>query len=303
MLLAMSKRKRNVSDGLVEPAHSDPTPWAMPAKLAASVFIVWHLWAVLAEPIRFQTRGPVQPSPAADLLYQPVGPYAEFIYLTHGYAFFAPDPGPNHLIDAKSLSTDGSILAERRYPDRKLDRPRLYYHRHFMISEFYNNLYRPPLPKEVEIEPEVRQAILAERAMYDRVKQSIQTHLATLNNADRVVLTRIEHRMPGLPEFVRERVKLTDKRLYQDLIDDAVLGSPMLPASPFSPRAMPNYTIPGQTSIPLQPPASIPLQPIPATGSSVIESPPVEPVTVEPVTGEPVPLQGDRPESKKGGTP
>jgi hypothetical protein len=78
-------------------------------KAICSVLIIVHLWAVLSRPIEFATQGPFGPSPSASLLRVPVRPYSQFMYLDHGYAFFAPDPGPSHLIEAEITRADGTI--------------------------------------------------------------------------------------------------------------------------------------------------------------------------------------------------
>jgi len=59
------------------------------------------------------------------------------LFLGHGYRFFAPDPGPSHLVEFEITSADGSVVSGR-FPDRDDDAnslPRLQYHRWFMLSE------------------------------------------------------------------------------------------------------------------------------------------------------------------------
>jgi hypothetical protein len=182
-------------------------------KVVLSLFLVWHLWSVLAEPLRFQTRGPTGPSPIAETLYAPVRPYSEFLFLTHGYAFFAPDPGPSHLIDV-TVRRGEEIVSQRRYPDRQLDWPRLYYHRHFMLTEFLHNLARPPLPDQARLTEQERATVAAEERLYLVVRESFRRHLAGGSDAVKVEMERIEHRMPFLDEHFQQQMTLTDSRLY-----------------------------------------------------------------------------------------
>ena len=37
-------------------------------------------------------------------------PYLEAAYLDHGYAFFAPDPGPSHLVRYELEFDDGGVI-------------------------------------------------------------------------------------------------------------------------------------------------------------------------------------------------
>ena len=56
--------------------------------------------------------------------------------MRHGYRFFAPDPGPSHLI-LYEVSLENGETASGRFPDQNVHRPRLLYHRFFMISEHF----------------------------------------------------------------------------------------------------------------------------------------------------------------------
>jgi hypothetical protein len=182
-----------------------------------SLLIVLHLWAVVAEPLRFSSRGPGGSSPALNALYVPLRPYIEFCYLNHGYAFFAPDPGPSHVMQAELVLPEGRRV-ERRYPDLQVHQPRLLYHRYFMLSEFYNNLFRPPmLPPPLRELPErdpLRGQYVAERQMYERVGRSFRRAIIAQSGASEVNLTRLEHRLPGVDEVLYGRVRLDAPALY-----------------------------------------------------------------------------------------
>jgi len=72
--------------------------------------------------------------PAIDWLEEYVfRPYLDLLYLNHGYSFFAPEPGPSYVIEYEVRRKDGSV--ERgRLPDIEKHRPRLMYHRYFMLA-------------------------------------------------------------------------------------------------------------------------------------------------------------------------
>jgi hypothetical protein len=216
-----------------KPATQRSLKRGFPWKWVISGAIFFHLWAVVAEPLRFQTRGPLGPSPATNLAYLPVGFYAEFMYLTHGYAFFAPDPGPSHLFKAKLVRTDGSV-SERLYPNLALDRPRLMYHRHFMLAEFLNNTYRP---EPVTGTPSEKQALARERNLYLQVATAFRTHLAEGGDPANVELLRLEHRLPWIDE-VQAGLKLDDPGLYREL-KELDLKTPLLESPGYFDRAWP----------------------------------------------------------------
>lgn len=92
--------------------------------IAAAVFIVF--------------MGPVTNPIATEELTGPIGrllaPIHQTLYLSHGYRFFAPDPGPSHLLVYRLHYADGR-MKEKRFPDRDSISPRLRYHRWFMLSE------------------------------------------------------------------------------------------------------------------------------------------------------------------------
>lgn len=128
-------------------------------------------------------------------------PYIEPAVLDNGYRFFAPDPGPSHLVRYELELPDGR-QKEGRFPDHDEQWPRLLYHRYFMLSEFLNTaLYNDPDRK-----PDAR----AEAYI-----RSYARHLALHYGARRVTLYLIHHDIPS-PEQVQGGMKLTDPSLYQE---------------------------------------------------------------------------------------
>lgn len=189
-------------------------------RVVASVLIVFHLWAIVGRPIEFATQGPFGTSPSATLFRGPVRAYSQFAYLDHGYAFFAPDPGPSHLIAATVTAPDGPPR-ERMYPDLADQWPRLLYHRHFMLAEFLNNIYHPPGEPPADIADNLlaaRQWRLSRRR-YDAVHDSIIACLQKQYPEATIAIRRLEHRQPGLPEFLNDGIGIDDPRLVTTLVD------------------------------------------------------------------------------------
>ncbi|MFK8113694.1 MAG: hypothetical protein AB8B91_15940 [Rubripirellula sp.] len=184
-------------------------------RVGLSVLIVAHLLAVVLPPLSFQT----QPSPSVSTLLAPVEGYGQFLYVDRGYAFFAPDPGPSHLVQA-AVKDDSGNLVEKMFPDRQQQFPRLLYHRYFMLTEFLEEIYQPPTPPELA-ELDAEEAAIWERARsrYEHVRTSFVEHLKHEHPGKEVAIRRVEHLIPNIVEYQNEPIELTDPRLYQVLFD------------------------------------------------------------------------------------
>ncbi len=102
-----------------------------------------------------------------------VSPVHRALFLGHGYRFFAPNPGPSHLVQYKITRADGTQL-ESVFPDRETIKPRLLYHRWFMLSEtVYSEHAQTPSQREFE------------RLNLSRIQQ-----VKALNKGGRLVLAR-----------------------------------------------------------------------------------------------------------------
>jgi hypothetical protein len=209
----------------------DWKPWA---KALASVAIVVQLLAVLAEPMRFFSYGTTRgSSPAADPVRVALAPYVEFAFLNHGYFFFAPEPGPSHLMQCELRFADGSTR-QVRYPDKSAQRPRLLYHRHFMLSEFLNQLHAPPVDPVLIKDAPVQevQAWTANRTRYEMVRDSMQRHLVERFGASSASIQRLRHILPGSDAVLKDRLPLNDPSLYLVLPD--TIDSPTSVSSEYS---------------------------------------------------------------------
>ena len=97
-----------------------------------NAWLIKHLTAIIAAPA---TVGPS--SQTARNVWEVVGPYLEVFYLNHGFHYFSPQPGSSNLVSWTATLEDGSTKSGR-FPNFDIT-PRLYYHRHFMLSEFQGN--------------------------------------------------------------------------------------------------------------------------------------------------------------------
>lgn len=178
--------------------------------------VIFHLLAVVAEPLFFYSRSDVQAGPEFLALRRGLGPYVDWMYLDHGYFFFAPNPGPSHLVGIR----DQSVV----FPDRKEQWPRLLYHRYFMLSEFYNNSFAPTALDPQDMTDKLFVARWEEdRRFYQTlqrsISKSIQSQMGTRGDdrwGDRIEswpeLVRLERPLPGPLEVLSGAKRLGDSR-------------------------------------------------------------------------------------------
>lgn len=236
---------------------SPPGPSAVESKAALSpawqiglsAVLAFHIFAVFVPPMMVATGA----SPAVAPVFAVLRPYMELCYLNHGYFFFAPNPGPTHLVRYELEFDDGREPVVDTFPNRDTQWPRLLYHRHFMLAESVNMLYRSPRPAPEPREPAdgSRQArrryqrAKAEwdreyaawqvgRANYEKLMASIEDHLKHRYAASDVTLIRVEHRPLTPPEFREDRLNPRDDETYMDLPDNP-LDIPRTEVLPWNP--------------------------------------------------------------------
>jgi hypothetical protein len=177
-----------------ELSHKPParTGWFRLGFLLVNVWLVFHLFAIIICPASVEPS-----SPLIQKAFAIVAPYLHFLYLDHGFHFFAPDPGASTLVAYTLEFADGTTKTGR-FPDRSIS-PRLLYHRYFMLTEFLGN-------GPEELQP------LIERAF--------ARNLCRTTGAVRVTLTKILHHTASV-EDVRDGLTLNDPRFYKE----TVLGS------------------------------------------------------------------------------
>ncbi len=166
--------------------------WPLAVRLFASVVILLYLLAVALPPL----AGPPPASELANVILQPFRPLVGVFSLSHGYRFFAPNPGPGHSI-RWTITTAGGSTLKGVIPDAETDWPRLLYHRRFMIPEKIAALV-PPLLAPAEIRREATRD-------WQPFAEDIATHLLTKHSGQEVTLELIEHYLPDTFELKEGR--------------------------------------------------------------------------------------------------
>jgi hypothetical protein len=191
--------------------------WSTWPRVIVTVLILWHLAAVILAPLSVEPSGD---SKLWQALATPFWPYIKAADLNHGYRFFGPDPGPSHLVRYHLEMPDGTSH-DGVFPNRAEERPRLLYHRYFMLSEHLNGLYEGQLIAKTEGAPglpeEAPQRHLAELA-YHAMIRSYADELLRRTGAKSVHVELIEHDFPT-PEKSLNGLRLDDKSLYRKIDD------------------------------------------------------------------------------------
>jgi hypothetical protein len=218
----MSKRKAAAEADSRPPGLSLHATWPNWKKALVSGLLAFHVLAVFVAPFAFACNAGGSSSPFADAIAGALRPYIVALYLDHGYFFFAPNPGPSRLVDYEITFADGRPSVKGRFPNVATERPRLLYHRHFMLSEALSNRFVPPTPPPEPSPPpltasgaerigyqlaktEHERAVTTwrgQRNQYEAMRRSIEEHLKAAHGGDKVTLTRIEHRL-ALPDEVQ----------------------------------------------------------------------------------------------------
>lgn len=191
---------------LTPPAANSPVyPWSATVRLLVSLWLIYHLFAIITGPLN------LPPSIHGQAILPAALPYHRVLYLGHAYKFFAPDPGPSHLIEYDIEQADGQHL-KGRFPDRREQWPRLLYHRHFMLTEFVGNM-------EPEITAENMNTVTWETAPLSEPQRvrvaAYADHLLHAHDGRRVTLTLVQHAMPTMDQITRDKVSLLDERSYR----------------------------------------------------------------------------------------
>ena len=174
------------------PVTSDPAAFPRRTGLrlmrwAVNLWLVFHILAIII--------APASVDPSSDLvrsawtLFQP---YLQVLYLNHGYHYFAPEPSESTLLSFVAERDDGSVV-NGRIPNFGI-KPRLLYHRHFMLTEHMN---------------------IAPVELQKKWHVSYAQHLCREYGATRVSLTRHSHYLPTM-EMVRNGVRLNDPASYEE---------------------------------------------------------------------------------------
>lgn len=147
-------------------------------------WIIFHFAAVIIAPATVPPASSV-----AQNAWRYCGGYLQFLYLNHGYHFFAPEPAGSTLIAYEATLPDGSI-DWNRIPNRQIW-PRLNYHRHFMLTEH--------MAATIAMQPELEELLV----------KTYADEIARQTGAKHVVLSRVEHELSS-PAQVRAGRRLDD---------------------------------------------------------------------------------------------
>jgi hypothetical protein len=178
--------RENSDAATAEPVGPRDRPGRRWPRWAVNAWLVFHLAAIIIAPAAV--------SPSSDFIdsaWTVVQPYAEALYLNHGYHFFAPEPGESTLLAYEAERKDGTVV-RGRIPDRATW-PRLLYHRYFMLTE-----HMAAAPEELE----------------KPWHESYAQHIAHETGAARVRLIEQVHVLPTM-ERIRGGGRLTDPESYE----------------------------------------------------------------------------------------
>lgn len=194
--------------------------------------ICFHLVAVFAEPFQFFSRSPVQSGADADLLRSATRPYAQFMFLDHGYFFFAPNPGPGHLL--RVMADDAPLPVPEEevrvnpyegvlFPDRNRDKPRLLYHRYLMHADFVNSRFAPAeLNPELAKDPFIQKSWTRDRAIYTHLVRTVSEKVKRETQKPFVRVDRLEREIPDRMSTLQQQVRISDPRWIQILPESPV---------------------------------------------------------------------------------
>lgn len=114
-----------------EPSRPETSSRKLPNRLlryCINVWVVLHFTAIIAAAA---TIGPAAGYVLAT--WQLFHPYVQFLFLNHGFNFYAPEPSSSMLMEFEAVRPDGSSVTGR-IPDPTLW-PRLLYQRHLLLTE------------------------------------------------------------------------------------------------------------------------------------------------------------------------
>lgn len=170
-----------------DPPTADPARSHRVVRWAVSVWLAFHLGAMVVAPAAV--------GPSSDLAQSAWAfyrPYLQALYLNNGWHFFAPEPAESTLLGYAAERPDGTVV-RGRIPNFGI-RPRLLYHRHFMLTE-----HMAQAPPELE------------KAWHE----SYARHVGRKFGATRVSLTRQTHYLAPMEE-VRKGTRLDAPASYEE---------------------------------------------------------------------------------------
>lgn len=197
------------------------SPWSVRRRAIASVLILFFLAIVVSGPL----TNPIYTEELTGPLGRFMAPFHQTLYLGHGYRFFAPDPGPSHLVIYRITREDGTEFTGR-FPHPRQHWPRVIYHRWFMLSEtmFEEHIGTPDRESFDSMQNELQEQIERFRAAGQRqfVRQVEQMYERQAKSYDRA-----QRRIPALVESVaRELLRRHGGQRIELFIQERGLPAP-----------------------------------------------------------------------------
>lgn len=165
-------------------------PWL---RRLISFGLLLHLSALVIAPLAVSPTSPLWLQ-----TWRLFRPYLEAMNLGQGNHFFAPDPGPSHLIHFELRFDDGRT-EHHVIPNVRQHWSRLRYHRHFMLCEFLNQLAINDRQRDV----------------FDAVTRSYAEHLRHKHHASEVQIAIRRHYVPSLRHITAGK-RLDDISLFAE---------------------------------------------------------------------------------------
>jgi hypothetical protein len=197
-------RNKQVPDQILEDGV-----WPGWAKWVVSGFLVWHLSSQVAAQLSAQPSSGLERA-VADLF----APYYEGLDLGHAYRYYAPEPGPTPIVQARLTYGDGRPDVEVRLPDRDLA-PRLRYQRHLNLANHMFNDSMQARAHEHEHPPDQP----PHEPNPGRWAASYARHLARIHpGAKTVSIYTTRHLLPNLADIAREGIPDVDDERYYEVL-------------------------------------------------------------------------------------
>lgn len=218
----------NAKKNRAKPPGRRSADWSPAARTIATVALLLHLAAVVLASWSIP--------PSSELSQKAVTPFRPYLRATYlnvgGYRFFAPNP-PTHSNRVRyEVTFEDGQKKQGTFPDRDVHRPRLAYHRHFMIAEQVVApvvlseedivpASLPPAylaeapPEEIKRHREARREYVASLKQQEPALQSIAEHLLHAHGAVHVRLWLVQRRVPT-PQDVIGGAELTDEKWIRE---------------------------------------------------------------------------------------
>ena len=181
----MNSTPENATNGPNQPQTSEfatqteQTPPEKPIFKSRFLFVLVNCWLVFH--LAASILSPASVNPDSEFTrsgFNLTLPYLEATHLAHGWSFFSPEPSASTLLEYEIVLPNGE-RETHRIPNFDI-KPRLLYHRHFMLTEFMGRL---------------QNASEEDQELWYR---SFARAICLKHNAQHVELRRVVHLLPSI---------------------------------------------------------------------------------------------------------